>query len=387
MESSSLPDSPYVVPASSILPPLPSEVLLMILQQLPGSFFQEDIRRLTVSKRWYSLAVSILYSRIVFTPRVCTHFVRLEGPVLDKALANLRRFLRCLNIVINGERETSANNLGGETSGRDPNNASNSLPPSQRNKLPVYSTTDRNWWKTEQSIGVAVHKLIVDDLPDLTAVRFTANWSNRSWHADPVQPDYLLLYTLPPFNLMAHIKSLDLDLHGSNIRDWHDRDNPLHFCSHIRSLLSRFQTLRLRTRCLCVVAFSPPEDSNGKPLPVTVSHLTINVFLSRASEYNPKLNVTRQCYTWPRSRKLDLDVIRKAMQKLVKKMPSPRRAELVHMAPNGEIHVWDAIKDDCERDLSEPLVKIPSWCASDYLNPCFYSYQESDLVEWSGEVH
>src|SRR4051794_32403555 len=46
---------------------LPPELWLMVLDHLPPSFFQEDIGRLTLCKRWYYIVFPIFLRRLELT--------------------------------------------------------------------------------------------------------------------------------------------------------------------------------------------------------------------------------------------------------------------------------------------------------------------------------
>ena len=81
---------------------LPTEIWLMILESLPPSFFQQDIRRLALSRQWYALAYPSFSRRIEFTPRVIHRLARRESPALDRSRALLRKSLRGVNIVVDG---------------------------------------------------------------------------------------------------------------------------------------------------------------------------------------------------------------------------------------------------------------------------------------------
>ncbi|KAL1838190.1 hypothetical protein VTJ49DRAFT_2947 [Mycothermus thermophilus] len=356
------------------VPHIPSEILIMILEHLPGSFFQQDIGRLTISRRWFNLAIPIFYSRIDFTPRVISRLVHVKSASVDKARARLRKSLRCANIVLNGISTTHGNGRRGGSSIID----------LSRTLITTSQVTDTACWNTPNNlIRLAV---LLGGFLSLTSIRFVAGWSNPFWFADPLQPGYLGISSLDPYlNPLPNVTSLDLDLHGTSVID--DKGEPVHFCSYIRPLLSRLRTLRLRARSLCLVAFAPPDSDSpwSEPPPVTVSHLTVNLYLGRASEYNPKLNVVRQCFDWPRWQMLSVQDARRAMRGLVRRMPEPKRAELVHLAPNGEVHMLDLSTDVCVRDWSEGVGEVPGWSGVDPAQPCFHD-EEASFVDWSGEV-
>ncbi|KAL2159756.1 hypothetical protein VTH06DRAFT_1889 [Thermothelomyces fergusii] len=337
------------------LPHLPSEIWMMILESLPPSFFQKDIRRLALSKRWYSLAFPIFYPRIEYTPRVISRLVHRKSKSLDRSRAMLRKSLRCVNIVLDGV-------------------------PGEDAELVRFNTP----------ANLARFCLMLLEFRELDEVRFAARWPNRAWPADPLQSDYLCIRTLEPYlSLLTHVTALDLDLCGTDIvacpgprhvygygygygyghsyghsyGHGHGRGegegaaaSPVHFCEHVRPLLSRLRSLRLRMRSICHTALVPLD---GRP--VALRELRVSLYLGRVSENNPKLNSSRTCprTAGSRARTVPMNEMRAAMRALVVQMPAPARAEMVHLAPTGEVHIWDAVTDRCVRDPSEKPMRLP----------------------------
>ena len=81
---------------------LPTELLAMIVQQIPVSFFQGDVGRLTISKRWYNVAQPLFLHRVEITPRVMDHMANANTAVLSRSLAPFCNSARCANIVLGG---------------------------------------------------------------------------------------------------------------------------------------------------------------------------------------------------------------------------------------------------------------------------------------------
>lgn len=310
---------------------------MMILECLPPSFFQQDIRRLALSKRWYSLAFPIFYPRIEYTPRVISRLVNRKSKSLDRSRAMLRKSLRCVNIVLNGV-------------------------PGEDAELVRFNTP----------ANLARFCLMLLECRELDEVRFAARWPNRAWPADPLQTDYLCIRTLEPYlSVLTHVTALDLDLCGTDIVACSSRRHgyghghghgddtiatPVHFCEYVRPLLSRLRALRLRMRSICHTALVPLEGRE-----VTLQELRLSLYLGRVSENNPKLNSSRTCprTAGSRTRTVPINDMRAAMMALVVRMAPPARAEMVHLAPTGEVHVWDAATDRCTRDPSEKPMRFP----------------------------
>ncbi|KAK4107551.1 hypothetical protein N656DRAFT_785190 [Canariomyces notabilis] len=296
---------------------LPPEIWLIILEFLPPSFFQQDLRRLTLCKRWYSLAFPIFYRNIECTPRVISRLVMRKSESLDKARALLRKSLQCVNIVLDG------------------------IP-----GLCAHNTARYSAFNTSANLGRFCLMLL--EFKELKTVRFTARWQNKYWRGDPYQQAYLKIRSLKPYmTVLTQITSLDLNLCGTDVVD--DDWKRIHFCPHIQALISRVQTLRLTLRCICQTALWPLDDQ-----PVAVGNLTVNLYLGRVSDVNPKLNSSRVCYPASPAKGWEcenpIDQLRLRLKQLVKEMPSPQRAELVHLARSGELHTWNALTKVCTRD-------------------------------------
>jgi hypothetical protein len=330
---------------------------MMILEHLPPSFFQQDLRRLALSKRWYSLAFPTFYPRIEYTPRVISRLVHRKSASLDKSRALLRKSLRCVNIVLDGVGPPPPPGL---IPGGDPD-------------MVVFNTP----------ANLTRFCLMLLDFRELKEVRFAARWPNRAWRADPLQADYLSLRSLEPYlSLLTHVTALDLDLCGTDVVSSDDASGTgnLHFCEYVRPLLSRLRTLRLRMRSICRTALRPVEGQ-----PVTLRRLRLSLYLGKVSDNNPKLNSSRQCAAWRlREWTSPMDELRAQMRVLVKDMVEPRRAEMVHLAPSGEVHVWDASTGVCARDWSEKPRTFPLCFGEHCQGSCFH--RDADYWGWNNAV-
>lgn len=376
------------------MPQLPLEILLLILECLPGSFFQQNLSRLVISKQWYSFAFPVFYSRIEYTPRVISRLVHGKSQPLMEVRTKLCKTARSVNIVLEGDavnRDTSCFNT---------------------------------------SANLIRFSLMLHKFKELKSVSIAARWQNTDWPSDPLQTNYLSSHSLELYftHLSQHLTSLDLDLCGTHIfQDYrHDGDTPpVHLCPYIRFLLSRLRVLRLRAKYLCPFALHPIYDpdpdldndndlelNNVKPRPITLTHLSINLYLGQVSPVNPKLNCTRVCglplqkaalppsishlndpvpvetpprppfpnrFTFPPASSYTFPVtfappsppasppllaqpwlhwpwstplfpLRARLKELVKLMPEPAHVEMVHLARDGTVHVWDAASDECVRD-------------------------------------
>ncbi len=326
-------------------PQLPPEIWLLILESLPPSFFQQDVRRLALSRQWYALAYPSFFRRIEFTPRVISRLVRRKSPALNHSRALLRKSLQCVNIVLDGLPKPGTIGTGtGAGMGGVNGGGGGGAGGSDRHPDPT------ECFNTPANLTRFCAMLC--NFRNLQTVRFATRWRNGDWPADPAHAGYMPLNSLAPY-LETHVVVLDLDLCGADVT--YDDGTPVDFCNTVRRLLGRLRTLRLRLRRICSAALLPID-----PETVTLAELTVSLYLGRVSEHNPKLNTSRRCarpreWHWASP----MDALRSRMRELAKVMVEPRRAELVHLAPSGEVHVWDASTDVCVRDESEKSRKFP----------------------------
>jgi len=218
--------------------------------------------------------------------------------------------------------------------------------------------TDKQCYNT--AANLILFCLMLTKYEELRTVRFVAGWQTPTWKMSPWTPSYLPLRSIDPFlSLLTHINFLDLDLCGTEILNDDQRiPMPVHFCRFIPQLLSRLHGLRLRTRCICQEALFPRGNRPDIYSNIKLQKLTLDLYLGDVSDVNLKLNSTRSCvdsFPW----KSPLDEMRTAMKKLHGKMAEPRSAQMVHLAPTGEVHVWDAATDSCVVDLTEKARSFP----------------------------
>ncbi|KAK4167311.1 hypothetical protein QBC43DRAFT_311542 [Cladorrhinum sp. PSN259] len=328
------PDDP--ASCSPSLSQLPNEIWLMIFNYLPSTFFQQDIRRLSLSKQWHTLAFTTFYPQIEFTPRVISRLVNRKTKNLDKSRTLLKKSLRSVNIVLQGIPPT---------------------PPCDENHPNRVFNTASNLRR---------FALMLDDFQELKCLKFVAGHANQVWKGDPDQGDYLPLRSIEPYLslLSSNVSSMDLDLCGTNVTHVGSgrSGDAVHFCCFLRPLLTRLVSLKVRLRCICREALKPVGREK-----ITVREVSVNLFLGRVSEVSPKLNSTRLCVDGVREQKNrwtgwegwvePVDEVRKGLLRLVGKMENPIRAEMVHLDfGSGEIHHWDALSGKggrCVRDENE----------------------------------
>ncbi|KAK5661022.1 hypothetical protein OQA88_12401 [Cercophora sp. LCS_1] len=278
-------------------PPLPIEIWLLILENLPGLFFQADLSRLTLSRQWYNLAYPIYLTRIAYHPRAISNLINRKTRGMHKVRHQLIKSLRSLDIV---------------------------LPPTLPDTTSIYNTES----------NLLRLSLLLLQCPELRTLSITTLPPAHPW-----LPNILPLNMIHPCLALPTLTTLDLDLVGATTMRY---NLPEHLCPHLPHLLSRLHTFKLRARCLCKDAFRLQDDQV-----LSVKTLSVDLFLGDVAEHNPKLNMTRKCgekrwETWvsPNAE------LREALKK-VKARVGDGRVEMAHLAPSGEVHVWEAGKDEC----------------------------------------
>ena len=279
-------------------PYLPVEIWLKIIESLPVSFFQQDIRRLAISKCWYSLAHPIFFPE--YTPKIITRFLHHRSKTLAKTRSIIQKSQQHVKIVLEGIP------FEGNISGISPSTASD----------------------------LTAFGLLLRRFSGLKELTFVARWPNRDWLADPLQLSYLPFKSIVPYMLDDRLTTVVLDLCGTSVVGGYNAGAVMHFCPHVGSLLCRVKTLRVRMRRICEEALKTP--SSGAE--ITVGEVTVNLYLGRVSEINPKLNMTTLCranHPWEWSNPVHL--ICGEMSVLVGGMAHPKRAELIHLSRSGHV--------------------------------------------------
>lgn len=321
---------------------LPTELLAMIIRHLPPSFFQKDIGRLALSKRWYKIAQPLLYPRMEFTPRILDRLADDGSFALDMSFAPLYNTLRCANIVLDG--------------------------------------ADPDLMRLDTPRNLFFFTMVLQGHTEIKALRLATRWDNRESDADPrLQEGYLDVYSIGSLLTMPHLTSLDLDLCGTDVKCVCGTRH--HFCGFARNQLSQLQTLRLRMRSICHEAIWPIEGSA-----VTLRELTLNLYLGNVSDRDPKLNSSWRCGDRDPTAPWEspMDELRARMRALVKVMKDPRRGEIEHLAPSGEVHIWDATTGVCVRDETEKIRQFPLCSQAQCQRPCFH--KNADDWVWDAEL-
>ncbi|KAK0670949.1 hypothetical protein QBC41DRAFT_316877 [Cercophora samala] len=354
---------------STRTPYLPPEIWLVILDILTPTFFQKDISRLTICKQWYYLIIPQLYNKIEYTPKVITRIARNKNPVMVKKLARLSESLHTLAIVL---------------------------------RAPDSIETDQDLADLKKFY------LKLSRFRKLESIRFVANLrnSNGAWPyvntngSLPSSSLELLVNGLcrstssspresVKHSLWSSVTSLDLDLDGTRVTR---TGGDTHLCKVLRPLMTRLHTLKIRTHSICPDVIGPLKEGEV----YSVRNLRIDLHLP-VSKVNPKLNRAGLCiyvhratrnaglfahrqrkYVSPPTRQWYDDTLesamRRAMRRMASTLPVDGRLELVHLAPSGEVHVWNALTDKCVRDEMVKKFDLGMWLSGE--GECFTREQD-----------
>ncbi|KAK4173592.1 hypothetical protein QBC36DRAFT_335439 [Triangularia setosa] len=375
--------------ATTSITHLPPEIWLMIIDILIPTFFQENVRRLTICKKWYSLVIFNFYSKMEYTPRIISCLVHNKASVMDKTRLHLHESLHSMTIV--------------------PKRPISKLENCKHDQDLIYDTP--------ANLAKLYHEL--SRFERLKSIRFVANHRSSwvAWHCR--KHGFLPLKSLKSLitglcsSTFSHgisvepwssITSLEFDLDGAAI-EWGGWGDTKHLCPILRPLMARLHTLKIRTQSICPGVLGPLEKGEV----YSVTNLRINLHFP-VSTVNPKLNCAGMCpnvgsgkhstptsrphlYAWPTDNSwyngtLE-SMMRRAMKRLASILPADRKVELVHLAPNTEVHVWNALTDECVRDETVEKIDLGQWLSGE--GECFLreeDYLEEDLEKasrWSEE--
>lgn len=238
---------------------LPRELLHQIMRIVGGSFFREDVQRLTVCKDWYPLAHAVFWEDVTLSARTLRRLLHESGQ-----LEMFNRSTRRLGIWLDENNTWDMGELPSEIA--DLRRAPDAEP---------WRREKRAEWVSRLDGDLAALTSILDgdgdgdDHARLEEFHFTAL---RDWEPF-MRKDYLLDEGLPELLLSESISinlvSLELDTSGTAFlptmarHDHEEREGSwrrAHICAVIGRLLPQLQRLRLRMHHICATALRPPPD-------------------------------------------------------------------------------------------------------------------------------
>ncbi|TQV91788.1 hypothetical protein IF1G_09373 [Cordyceps javanica] len=295
---------------------LPPETLGLIFKQIGSGFFQEDIKRLTICKRWYEFALAECLRRVILTVDSLKHVVR--AGIFEPPSA-LIGSCQILGLHLGGNRSTSHNE-------------------------------DSRLIQAEASQeGGLVDRYALDH--DLTQLATLTQRSRKlhtlhiqawSFPLGPLgsQEDYLSLPTIRSLLAVDNLSVLVLDL---LVGFWNPdgyRETGCQLCPNIGTLLGNLQELQLRTRTICPCALKPRSHSSGLRLHKCV----VNLSLATNLPWKTSASHAQRCGSnggGLLQLKADLQ---KQAESLVPRMATPKTLRiLTHLLPTIEIRSLDVL--------------------------------------------
>ena len=245
---------------------LPSELLICILEHLGSAFFQEDINRLRVCRRWFSLAHEILLSTFHLSRNNLRTFVSIASPANHSEA--LERSLRDVSLRISGSDEEVLQSMLQD--------------PSFSNRLSVSCIL----WHMFKASGSSQFQSNVPDLAKLlqrcTNMRRLRIYTScgrfspsRFWPFHVNIPNIPWKFRIDLSNLLVldHLTDLEIDTCGAELKD-----TVGHVCASLHNRLGVLKRLVLRMLSLCPTALTIPEGLTILPL----EELTINLSMDRS---------------------------------------------------------------------------------------------------------
>lgn len=300
-------------PTTMSLSRLPSEILLHILSCLGSSFFAHDLRRLSISRTWYTFAWTILHRDLRFTANSLARFTDNEA-VLKRSppyIITVELFL----------------GIGDEFS--------QSLPTEDLREASGINARDVDASPGQLDLSLAKLADIIPRCSGLRSLSVQARGQNS-----PLRPDGLpFLNTRPLVGLLSppHLTSLQFDTAGCYVRS--PPGSHVHICRSINSLLPSLRRLRCRMEDICETLLErPPSDT-------AIEEVIINLSISQLFDTTTSYRYPNRCQTIAR----DFPALKLALETqattLVARLRNPRIFRIIsHELPSLGVYAFDAIK-------------------------------------------
>jgi hypothetical protein len=234
---------------------LPAELLLKILKMLGWQYFSDDVRRLTVCKRWYNLAWPIFARELHLDFKSLPQF--LEN---DEFFERAHECVGFVNLTLKGVHR----DLG-----------------SRRPFSFEMGRRMRRW--SEISSRLQVLATMLQRCPRLEHLSVV------------VSPEIEALAPQPFVDMISarHVHLTSLELHVPALVSFNERGMvasetaipSTHLCRNINALLPSLRRLRCRMRHICEGILEPPPDD----IPLRLDELIINFARPRAQEEPPEI--------------------------------------------------------------------------------------------------
>ncbi|CVK99304.1 uncharacterized protein FMAN_02157 [Fusarium mangiferae] len=231
---------------------LPTETLRQIFDQLDSSFFQEDLGRLTVNKKWFDLALPACLKCIALSREALWNLVVSKE---TKRPSSLENNLEALSLDLRGYDSDLSNARGSTSQPRSP----------QENPAKA--------WERGLNDDLSQLAVMVQRSPRLRTLRVRA-WSYPSAYRFPLE-GYLSLSTMRALLSVENLGVLVLDLAGTSLDPSAQQVNE-HICPFISDLLRTLQTLHLRMRSICPDVLKIQEPDKKLRLSAVVINLSLD---------------------------------------------------------------------------------------------------------------
>ncbi|SCV58626.1 uncharacterized protein FFB14_15753 [Fusarium fujikuroi] len=240
---------------------LPTETLRQIFDQLDSSFFQEDLGRLTICKKWFDLALPASLKSITFSREALRNLVLSRT---TKKPSPLENNLEALSLDLRGYHSGLSTHFlqyarGSILQPRSP----------QENSAKT--------WEKGLNDDLTQLAIIAQRSPRLRTLRVRA-WSSPSAYPYPLE-GYLSLSTMRELLSVENLSVLVLDLAGTSI-DPSAQQGDEHICPFIGNLLHTLQTLHLRMRSICPDVLKIQEPDKKLRLSTVVINLSLDTHQS-----------------------------------------------------------------------------------------------------------
>ncbi|RBA17461.1 hypothetical protein FPRO05_02185 [Fusarium proliferatum] len=304
---------------------LPPETLRQIFDQLDSSFFQEDLGRLTIWKKWFDFALPACLKCITLSHGALRN---LAISAATKKPSSLENSLETLSLDLKGYQQGISTNSSEQF-------AQGSTPQPPRNK-DGWETPAKAWEKGLND-DLAQLAIIVQQSPRLRTLRVRA-WSSPSAYRFPLE-GYLSLPTMRALLSVENLSVLVLDLSGTSL-DPTGQQVDEHNCPFIGDLLRTLQTLHLRMRSICPDVLKTQGFDKKLRLSTVVINLSLDTHQS---------DITSAAHSVPCGSLFGgliqlRDDIQKQAEVLVTRMESPKTMRiLTHTLPQFDTLSLDVL--------------------------------------------
>ncbi|KAF5975499.1 hypothetical protein FCOIX_7685 [Fusarium coicis] len=243
---------------------LPLEILKKIFDQLDSSFFQEDLSRLTVCKKWLEFALPACLKRVTHSHEALRI---LAASSVAKGSLLVAVHLETVNIDIKGFQH------GISTHSTQEHKQGSTSQPAAPYIYP-WDNQVRDWRVTLDN-GLAQLAIVAQQSPRLRTLRMRASSSPLKF---PVFPPggYLSLSAMRALLSVDKLSVLVLDLSGTRLNSSGLQVGKHHLCPSMGALLRTLQILLLRMCSIC----PDVSKTRGPDTKLRLSTVAINLGLS-----------------------------------------------------------------------------------------------------------